>query len=365
MQVVSMMSKKPEVLRLIGVMPEKCTREGLLKALKDAEDDCSDMFLARVADLQQLEEAVACELIRGHHPLLSHKRGIAAEADVHAAAPAARSGPHPRPPPWLASQSVCIGARDGAAAPSALRDNLRDNLRDTAHTMLSNTAARGSTYNRTLDVTDQSAGGACDAPPPAAALAVSDPQVDDTAHQHLRARRTDPSPLQNSVMARAGAAGGAPGGAAALARRSVTSSVEDTAMGRQRVYAEGSAVDRGRGAGVSSPDTADDVVVDPLQLHAPLHLHAAPHGALTLHHAYVLPSLDTCAPRCRSVAHYARLTLASAAGSSSVPKGFDSAPKKGDAPPAFTDRLQKQPEGGNPGAFSPPQQLNIKHMNIS
>ena len=69
-QVASVMSRKPDVLKLIGVSPSQCTPAVVLPALARAAAPASGEFLAVVADLQVLEEAVSTQLIRGHHPML-------------------------------------------------------------------------------------------------------------------------------------------------------------------------------------------------------------------------------------------------------------------------------------------------------
>ena len=78
MQVVSVLAKKPAVLRLIGVDPEACSEKTVVPALQRAARTCSADFLAVVAELQTLEEAVATALVRGRHPLLRGDPRIAA-----------------------------------------------------------------------------------------------------------------------------------------------------------------------------------------------------------------------------------------------------------------------------------------------
>jgi hypothetical protein len=69
-QVVRVLSKKPEVLKLIGIDSSDCGHEAILAALKRGSVACTNEFLAVVAELQRLEEAVASGLVRGKHRLL-------------------------------------------------------------------------------------------------------------------------------------------------------------------------------------------------------------------------------------------------------------------------------------------------------
>ena len=105
-QVVDVLSKRPQVLKLIGVDTHTCTRGDVLEALARTQEACSKLFLAKVSKLQLLEDAVACELVRGRHPLLSApvqagtRRTYARSSSgpVHsAAAPTAPPPPPPQP----------------------------------------------------------------------------------------------------------------------------------------------------------------------------------------------------------------------------------------------------------------------------
>jgi hypothetical protein len=73
--VVSVLSKKPDVLRLISVDPSKCTASTVVPALQKIAARCSGEFLAVVANLQTVEEAIATALVRGQHPVLRHSKG--------------------------------------------------------------------------------------------------------------------------------------------------------------------------------------------------------------------------------------------------------------------------------------------------
>ena len=83
-----MLSKKPDVLKLIGVHGA-ASSEAVIAALQRGAASCSSEFLAVVAELQVLEEAVATELVRGRHALLAAKGGA---AETQLARPAAAAG---------------------------------------------------------------------------------------------------------------------------------------------------------------------------------------------------------------------------------------------------------------------------------
>jgi hypothetical protein len=69
---VGVLLRKPEVLQLIGVTGQ-APSEAIIAALRRCAIKCSPEFLAVVADLQALEEAIATGLVRGRHPLLVSK----------------------------------------------------------------------------------------------------------------------------------------------------------------------------------------------------------------------------------------------------------------------------------------------------
>lgn len=154
MQVVSVLSKKPEVLRLIDVDAQKCTRENILAALRAGQDACSSSFLAKVAKLQLLEEAVACELNqRGHHPLLS-KSSSSPGAAGQSQQPDYKKVTHSRPAQLRSSRSGDMHI-DPSAAKSKTNSALAGlSAKDTGNTFATDRAAFGSTVARTFDVAD-------------------------------------------------------------------------------------------------------------------------------------------------------------------------------------------------------------------
>ena len=116
MQVVSVLSKKPEVLRLIGVDVHKFTREQILAALKSGQDKCHNEFLAKVSELQLLEEAVASELVRGHHPLLSKPATGSGPTGSSSVSGNTKVAPKARPP-QLRSSHAADNAKGGSVLP--------------------------------------------------------------------------------------------------------------------------------------------------------------------------------------------------------------------------------------------------------
>lgn len=154
-QVLSVLNKKAEVLGLIGVNSGSCTRREVLERLHTRMQECSNEFLTVVAGLQQVEEAVACGLVYGHHPLLSHgERAVSGMRAADQRAPRegrqGRAAPHLRPPPLLASAAMRPAGLVGAT--QSTTDTLQ-------RTHVSMATARGSTCVNTLDLTDSSAVG--------------------------------------------------------------------------------------------------------------------------------------------------------------------------------------------------------------
>lgn len=252
MQVLFVLHKKSEVLGLIGVDPT-CTRRELLEKLHTRMQECSHEFLTVVADLQKLEEAVACGLVYGHHQLLSHgERSGARAADQRAPrdARAGRTAPHLRPPPSLASAAMRpIGGTTQSTTDTLYR------------THVSLATARGSTCVNTLDLTDSSAvGGGSAMGPSAMGASAMGPSV--MAHSpaaagpeapHGDAQRGDrhASPLQhtriNSFVGRSRSGGAECLEEGAVRRWKGSFRQEDEAV--MCLPPEEGAAARGRGAG--------------------------------------------------------------------------------------------------------------------
>ena len=167
-QVVSVLSRKPDVLKLIGVSPAACNTFTVLPALERAAAPASAEFLSVVADLQTVEEAVATALVRGRHPLLSNKQKgqmpPKQQARAHLVEPRRGEGPltHNRSRTPAATANMSTGA---AGASPSLEMHVgpsgalgQTDLSDTQRTRGSTRTHLGSTRLAMNEQTDSSLG---------------------------------------------------------------------------------------------------------------------------------------------------------------------------------------------------------------
>lgn len=270
MQVVSVLSKKPEVLRLIDVDGQNCSRENILAALKAGQDACNHVFLAKVSKLQLLEDAVACELVRGHHPMLSKHAAGAGTASNSQQPPLQKVAPHSRPPQLRSSRSGDVHsdprAKQGGNAMTG------SSYKDTANTFDTDRAAFGSTVARTFEGAEipGPSGGPLMESSSGDRRGTEAPPVEPARQAQQVQRYTEPSPLHHASNIQANLDSGP------VEQRAMGLSVWDVA-GRGNTWdstrnGPTSDVARHRGARESSPDCVDGNIAGPHQLrHASLH----------------------------------------------------------------------------------------------
>ena len=300
-----MLSKKPEVLRLIGVDVHKFTREQILAALKSGQDKCHNEFLAKVSELQLLEEAVASELVRGHHPLLSKPATGSGPTGSSSVSGNTKVAPKARPP-QLRSSHAADNAKGGSVLPGMSQH------KDTANTFDTDRAAFGSTVARTFDVGDMGVSGGHAMDPSSDRWAAGAATKVEPARQQAQ-RYTEPSLMHNAsrnqslvdsqAMLDSGQVGQVLGlsvGAAVSGREAALSGRGAAREGAQDGPA--SDVARHRGAQESSTEEVDGNTVGPHQLR-----HASLHSTELLLHALL------CMPACVAM-HVRWHTCASAAG---------------------------------------------------
>eukprot|EP00892_Ulva_mutabilis_P011928 jgi/Ulvmu1/9107/UM005_0202.1 len=219
-KVLSVLNKKSEVMGLIGVNLSTCTRREVLERLHTRMQECSQEFLTVVADLQQVEEAVAVGLVYGHHRLLSHRERLgpgrgAADQRAPRDGRQGRTAPHLRPPPLLAS---------AAMRPAGLGGTTHSTTDMLQRTNVSMATALGSTCVHTLELTDSSAMGVSQMGLAGGTAAAAMPP-----HGDAQLRERHASPLQHmQTNAAAGHRGDAGGGMPAAEGRG-----ESAAAGRR------------------------------------------------------------------------------------------------------------------------------------